>query len=111
MANHKVYFELIDGFMNNAESLIAEGQRRLYAVIGGDVAKWEENEQALLQKGAAQYMMMVQGGLREKLKSFYFITLENLSNPRSKLVSNKPSKSSSIKSSASAKEALKSRRF
>ena len=50
MANHKVYFELIDGFMNNAESLIAEGQRRLYAAIGGDVAKWEENEQALFRK-------------------------------------------------------------
>lgn len=41
MANHKVYFELIDSFMSNSESLIAEGQRKLYSNLGFDVARWE----------------------------------------------------------------------
>jgi len=54
--------------MTNAESLVIEGQRKLYGLIGCDVKKWEENGQMLLERGNGQFMMMSQTGLREKLK-------------------------------------------
>lgn len=66
--NHKAYFELINSSMTNAESLVIEGQRKLYGLIGCDVKKWEENGQMLLERGNGQFMMMSQTGLREKLK-------------------------------------------
>lgn len=48
MGNHKVYFELIDASMNNAEALINEALRKMYILAGCDGAQWENNEQALL---------------------------------------------------------------
>ncbi len=50
--------------MQNSESLIVEALRKIYSSIGCDPAKWEDNEQALLQRGAGQMMMVVQTGLR-----------------------------------------------
>lgn len=41
MSNHKVYFDLINGFMNNSEAMIIEAQRKLYVSLGFDANKWE----------------------------------------------------------------------
>jgi hypothetical protein len=48
--------------------LIFEGQKVIYSALGCNSAQWEQNEQTLLEKGAGQYMMMAQGGLRERVK-------------------------------------------
>lgn len=62
--NHKVYFDLINSSLTNSESLIIEGQRKLYGLIGCDSNKWENNGQILLERGGGQFMMMAQTGLR-----------------------------------------------
>lgn len=50
--------------MSNLESLVVEAQKKIYSTLGFDSTKWEANEQALLQKGAGQLMMMAQTGVR-----------------------------------------------
>jgi len=68
MANHKVYYEQINSFFNNCESLLVQAQRQIYQNIGLDPSKWEMNEQTLIEKGMGQMLMMAQSGLRERIK-------------------------------------------
>ena len=68
MKDHKKYYELLNSYLNNTESLILESIKKLYSKCGVDPNNMEANEQRLIESGKGQQMMMSQSALRQKVK-------------------------------------------
>jgi S-adenosylmethionine:tRNA-ribosyltransferase-isomerase (queuine synthetase) len=62
------YFEIIKEFLFNGDVLILEGQRLISRKLGLSNDKLEESEAFMLERGMANYIMLVQASAKNKIK-------------------------------------------
>jgi hypothetical protein len=92
MSKPEAYVTSIVEYLTNTEVLILEGQRAIVKKLGLTQEKVEESEVHLMERGLAQTILLIQSGLRTKVK--YFMSyLENHFNQKSQLISKKLRKS------------------
>ena len=69
LLNHpKQYLDYLNEYLNNTEALILEAQKSIGAKVGLQDKKLEESEVALMERGLAQQILMLQSNLRAKVK-------------------------------------------
>jgi hypothetical protein len=68
MNEPKKYLEFLNEYLNNTEALILEGQKLIATKVGLKDKKLEESEVALMERGLAQQILMLQSNLRAKVK-------------------------------------------
>jgi hypothetical protein len=68
LGDAKKYIEALVEYLTNTEVLILEGQRAIAKAIGLEQKKVEESEIALMEKGLAQTILLIQSGLRTSVK-------------------------------------------
>ena len=64
----KQYLDYLNEYLNNTEALILEAQKLIGAKVGLQDKKLEESEVALMERGLAQQILMLQSNLRAKVK-------------------------------------------
>lgn len=64
----KKYLDFLNEYLNNTEALILQAQKTLGAKVGLQGNKLEESEVALMERGLAQQILMLQSNLRAKVK-------------------------------------------
>ena len=68
MNNPAEYYSSLNEYLNNTEALINEGQATLAKKVGINEKKLGESELFMMEKGMGQNLMMIQSGLRGKIK-------------------------------------------
>lgn len=68
MGNAAAYVNAIVEYLTNTEVLILEGQRALVKKLGLSQEKVEESEVLMMERGLAQTILLIQSGLRTKVK-------------------------------------------
>lgn len=68
MNEPKKYLDYLNQYLNNTEALILEGQKLIASKVGLKEKKLEESEVALMERGLAQQILMLQSNLRAKVK-------------------------------------------
>lgn len=68
MCNAAAYVNTIVEYLTNTEVLILEGQRALVKKLGLSQEKVEESEVHMMERGLAQTILLIQSGLRTKVK-------------------------------------------
>jgi hypothetical protein len=68
MKDPKQYLAALVEYLTNTEALILQGQRAITKAIGLEQRKVEESEVALMEKGLAQMILLIQSGLRTTVK-------------------------------------------
>ncbi len=64
----KKYLDFLNEYLNNTEALILHAQKTIGAKVGLQDNKLEESEVALMERGLAQQILMLQSNLRAKVK-------------------------------------------
>ena len=64
----KKYLDFLNEYLNNTEALILQAQKTIGAKVGLQDNKLEESEVALMERGLAQQILMLQSNLRAKVK-------------------------------------------
>lgn len=68
MKEPKNYLDFLNEYLNNTEALILAAQKLLGNKVGLKDKKLEESEVALMERGLAQQVLMIQSNLRAKVK-------------------------------------------
>jgi hypothetical protein len=68
LSEPKKYLDFLNEYLNNTEALILEAQKFIGAKVGLQDKKLEESEVALMERGLAQQILMLQSNLRAKVK-------------------------------------------
>jgi DNA-binding transcriptional regulator YdaS (Cro superfamily) len=55
-------------YLTNTEVLVLEGQKAIAGKLGFTPQKLEESENALMERGLAQNLLMIQSALRTRVK-------------------------------------------
>lgn len=77
----KVYLDNLIEYLTNTEVLTIEGQKAIATKVGITSKKLEESEIALMERGMAQNIMIIQSSLRARIKYHPFLlSLESPSN-------------------------------
>lgn len=86
------YLAVMNEYLNNSEALIIAGQGLISKKVGLGEKKLEESEVALMERGLAQNLLMIQSQLRARIKYIInYLQRINSSNKRCKLRSCKGS--------------------
>ena len=86
------YLAVMNEYLNNSEALIIAGQGLISKKVGLGEKKLEESEVALMERGLAQNLLMIQSQLRARIKYIInYLQIINSSNKRCKLRSCKGS--------------------
>lgn len=64
----KKYLDFLNEYLNNTEALILEAQKLIGTKVGLKDKKLEESEVALMERGLAQQILMLQSNLRARVK-------------------------------------------
>lgn len=64
----KLYIESLMEYLTNTEVLVLEGQKAIAGKLGFTPQKLEESENALMERGLAQNLLMIQSALRTRVK-------------------------------------------
>lgn len=64
----KEYVNSLMEYLTNTEVLIVDGQKAIAAKVGITPQKLEESENMMMERGLAQNLLMIQSGLRSKVK-------------------------------------------
>lgn len=64
----KKYLNFLNEYLNNTEALILESQKLIGTKVGLKDKKLEESEVALMERGLAQQILMLQSNLRARVK-------------------------------------------
>ena len=64
----KQYLDYLNEYLNNTEALILEAQKLIGGKVGLKDKKLEESEVALMERGLAQQILMLQSNLRARVK-------------------------------------------
>jgi hypothetical protein len=64
----KLYLDLLMEYLTNTEVLVLEGQKAIAGKLGFTPQKLEESENALMERGLAQNLLMIQSALRTRVK-------------------------------------------
>lgn len=68
LSEPKKYLDFLNEYLNNTEALILQAQKTIGAKVGLKDNKLEESEVALMERGLAQQILMLQSNLRAKVK-------------------------------------------
>ena len=68
LSEPKKYLDFLNEYLNNTEALILQAQKTIGAKVGLQDNKLEESEVALMERGLAQQILMLQSNLRAKVK-------------------------------------------
>lgn len=68
LSEPKKYLDFLNEYLNNTEALILESQKLIGAKVGLKDKKLEESEVALMERGLAQQILMLQSNLRARVK-------------------------------------------
>jgi homogentisate 1,2-dioxygenase len=86
------YLAVMNEYLNNSEALIIAGQGLISKKVGLGEKKLEESEVALMERGLAQNLLMIQSQLRARIKYIInYLQIINSSDKRCKLRSCKGS--------------------
>ncbi len=68
LSEPKKYLDFLNEYLNNTEALILQAQKTIGGKVGLQDNKLEESEVALMERGLAQQILMLQSNLRAKVK-------------------------------------------
>lgn len=67
-ANHPEYLKSLNEYLSNTEAMINEAQTMIAQKVGISEKQLGESEMALMERGMSQNLLMIQSGLRGKIK-------------------------------------------
>lgn len=77
-ANHPEYLKSLNEYLSNTEAMINEAQTMIAQKVGISEKQLGESEMALMERGMSQNLLMIQSGLRGKIK-YSIVYVGNLS--------------------------------
>lgn len=73
----KEYLTTLLEYLNNVENLIISGQRELAEKVGISAKEFESSEIAMMERGQAQGILMLQNAIRADIKYFSIYSKDN----------------------------------